>query len=478
MTDQELEKRLKEALTHTAPNDVQEVLSHCEERKGEVILMPKKSGRKLLRNLVAACLVLVLAGGGGVFYQQSYAVASIVSLDVNPSIELTVNQKERVLACTPFNQEAEEVLADMGGGDDLKGTKLDVAVNAIVGSLVRYGYLDSISSAILISVEDSDADRAARLRQELTSTVDGLLQDQSSNAAVLSQTLTLDAQLDQQAKDTGISTGKAALVQRVLALNDSLEFDALAALSVEELKDLTEAGAPAMPIGKSAAAAIVEEFAGTLALDSVRTEVDSELDEVPAYYEVELYHPTWGKIEYRVDAYTGAVLSGQADLPDHHNTDTWITAEHAQDRALEHQAAQYPELAQYNVLDLHAHLDHHKGSSRYEVEFYCGGYEFEYEIDAVTGTVLDWDTDYKGVPVNTEPQKADAVSSGDIGEAAARAAALAHAGVREADAFEWDVDRDYEDGRLEYELEFKAGNLEYEYTIDGSTGAILEYEMD
>ena len=36
----------------------------------------------------------------------------------------------------------------MSNGADLKGAKLDVAVNAIVGSLVRNGYLNSISSAI------------------------------------------------------------------------------------------------------------------------------------------------------------------------------------------------------------------------------------------------------------------------------------------------------------------------------------------
>ena len=112
---------------------------------------------KLRPWLAAACAALVLlgAGGGGLFYYQSYAVASVVSLDVNPSIELKVNRGERVISCTALNTEA-AVLFDMNGGADLKGTKLDVAVNAIVGALVREGYMDSISSAILISVEDKD----------------------------------------------------------------------------------------------------------------------------------------------------------------------------------------------------------------------------------------------------------------------------------------------------------------------------------
>ena len=45
------------------------------------------------------------------------------------------------LACVPMNDDAHAILADMGDGEDLKGAKLDVAVNAIVGSLVRNGYL-------------------------------------------------------------------------------------------------------------------------------------------------------------------------------------------------------------------------------------------------------------------------------------------------------------------------------------------------
>ena len=99
-----------------------------------------------------------------------------MSLDVNPSIELKVNRSEKVLVCTPLNEDAKAILADMGNGADLKGAKLDVAVNAIVGSLVRNGYLDSISSAIMISVEDKDTARAEKLQRELTSTVDGVLQ--------------------------------------------------------------------------------------------------------------------------------------------------------------------------------------------------------------------------------------------------------------------------------------------------------------
>ena len=400
MTNEQMERRLASAVEKTAPDDVSGVLSRCEERKGtEKPMTVQKTTKRRWTTLVAAGLALMLLGGGGLFYQQANAVASVVSLDVNPSIELRVNRDEKVLSCTPLNEDAQEILEDMGGGADLKGAKLDVAVNAIVGSLVRKGYLSEISSAIMISVEDQDSARAKKLQQELTSAVDGVLRTNESKAAVLTQTVTQDAELERQARENSISTGKAALVNRILALNSSLRFDALAKLSVGELKDLAEAGAPAMPIGRDAAAYAAEQYAGTTALDSVTAEVDPELDESPAHYEVEL-QTAWGEFEYLVDAYTGKVLSGQKDLP------TTVSAQNeaakpsgqkpapsgaAQDigyAKAKSIALNHAGVSESKAYDMDIELDEEDGKLVYEVEFKSGGMEYDYEIDAATGTIL------------------------------------------------------------------------------------------
>ena len=400
MTNEKMEQRLAAALEKTVPDDVSGVLSRCEARKGTVINMEtKKTTKRRWTSLIAACLAVMLLGGGGLFYQRANAVASVVSLDVNPSIELKVNRSEKVLVCTPLNEDAKAILVDMGNGADLKGAKLDVAVNAIVGSLVRNGYLNSISSAIMISVEDKDTARAEKLQRELTSTVDGVLQTSESRASVLTQTLTQDAAREQQARENNISTGKAALVNCVLAINPSLKFDALAKLSVEELKDLAEAGAPAMPIGKDAAAYAVEQYAGTTALDSVTAEVDSELDESPAHYEVEL-HTAWGEFEYLVDAYTGKVLSGQKDLlataPAGDATakssapsgGADIGYAKAKSIALNHAG-----VSENEAYDMEIELDDEDGTLVYEVKFKSDGMEYSYEINAATGAILKHETE-------------------------------------------------------------------------------------
>ena len=395
MTNEKMEQRLASAVEKTAPNDVNGVLSRCDERKGTVIPMTtKKTTKKRWTTLAAACLALVLLGGGGIFYQQAHAVASVVSLDVNPSIELKVSKSEKVLVCTPLNEDAKAILADMGDGADLKGAKLDVAVNAIVGSLVRNGYLNSISSAIMISVEDNDTARAEKLQRELTSTVDGVLQTSEAKASVLTQTLTQNAGLEQQARENSISTGKAALVNRVLALNPALEFDALAKLSVEELKDLAEAGAPAMPIGTDKAMDIAAAAFGKASTAKMAySAVDPELDESPAHYEVEIKSQTGEEFEYKIDAYTGAILESKREAADGTEVPVVQPSKPAPTGDIGYAKAKsvalnHAGVSEGKAYDMDIELDDEDGTLVYEVEFKSGNMEYSYEINAATGAIL------------------------------------------------------------------------------------------
>lgn len=460
MTNDQMERRLSAALDKTAPDDVDGVLSRCTERKGTVVPMKKKNNRmKKWMQAVAACLAVLLLGGGGLLVQQAHAVTSVVSLDVNPSIELRVNSREKVVSCQALNDEAAAVLADMDGGRDLKGVKADVAVNAIVGSLVRCGYLDTLSSAILISVEDKDQARAQRLQQELTNVAGGALGN--SQAAVLSQTVQQDKDLEKLAKANHISTGKAALIRQAMALNGSLTFEGLAKLSVEELRDLIEAGAPGMPIGMQAALEAAARYAGLTTADITDADVDPELDETPAHYEVEFQVPGKGDLEYKVEAYTGQVLSGPANVTPSVPAAGDVGLEAAKSAALKHAGLS-------TAVFTKAERDYDDGRLEYELEFHTDSAAYEVTVDAATGRVLDYEKE----------NLRGGTGSTDIGAQAAKSAALRHAGLSEGQVQELQVEWDNEHGRAVYEVEFKSGGMEYEYVIDAATGAVLNHEME
>ena len=473
MNEQDVLQKLNTAMTHATPNQLDDILSRCTERKGTVIPMTNhKTKKHWLRYAVAACLSLVLVGAaaGGFLLHQARTVTSVVSLDVNPSIQLQVNSSEKVLQVQALNAEAQEVLADM----PLEGTHLNVAVNAIVGSLLQHGYLDSISSAILISVEDADIQRASRLQQELTDQVGAALLNQQSQASILSQTLTSDQQLQDQAAQNNISVGKAALIQAIQK-NGDFTFDQLAALSVEELSQMAKSQASQMPIGRDKALEIAKTHAG-LTDAGLTWEVDPELDEVPPHYEVEL-HQGGQEYEYKIQAYTGEVLYSNTQQDDDDDSAPAVTGttdigtEKAKSIALEAAG-----VTASQVRNLRVERDYDDGQLEYEIEFYVGSTEYDYVISGVDGTILEQDVEQEGGSHTTQPTQPSTGS--DIGAEKAKSIALSHAGFTASQVQRLKVEKDYDDGRLEYEVEFYAGTTEYDYTISGTDGTILKQDKE
>ena len=238
MTDQELEQKLRTALEHASPDDFQGVLARISPKaRTEQTPIPfeaaaRKKKRRWAPLAAAACLALVAAAGGGGWYLQNNTVASVVSLDVNPSVTLNVNAKETVLSAVPVNEDGGDILAGM----DLTGVQLDVAMNAIVGALLTQGYVDELANSILITVEDDDAGRGARLQQELTDQADAILANTSVNGAILSQTIQNSQQFQELSDTYGITTGKAALIQTIVDKGNSLHtFEELVGLSINDL---------------------------------------------------------------------------------------------------------------------------------------------------------------------------------------------------------------------------------------------------
>ena len=195
MTKKDVEKKVAQAFTQNVPNVLDDILSECDKQKGRVITMSDtKPKRKIMRwtAAVAAAFVLMIAGVFAVqFYQTNYSVDSVVSLDVNPSIEIKTNQKAEVLAVNALNEDAKIVIGEMS----FKGCSLDVTVNALIGSMLRSGYLNEAANSILISVcGDNDAKTTA-LQEKLTDEINAILQTDTFSGAVLSQIVSPDSEL-------------------------------------------------------------------------------------------------------------------------------------------------------------------------------------------------------------------------------------------------------------------------------------------
>ena len=188
--------------------------------------------------VAAAVLALVFLGGvintvGTKLIQKT--VSNTVSLDVNPSIEIRLNRQERVVAVVPLNEDAEKVVGSM----DFSGVPLDLAVNALIGSMVRNGYLNEFANSVLVMVDDNDEARAEELTRRLVSVIDEAMIPQGGGA-VIGMTAVHDAELEKLADRYGITLGKAMLISKVAESIPYYSFEELVMLNISELNMLLD----------------------------------------------------------------------------------------------------------------------------------------------------------------------------------------------------------------------------------------------
>ena len=540
MANKDTEQKIKQAFSNAVPDIRDSILSDCKSQKGAVIIMTDTNKRTFSpRRLagIAAAFVLLIGGMAGFqTYRTNYSVASTVSLDVNPSIEIQVNKKEEVLAVNPRNEDAQIVVGDM----DFKGSNLDVAVNALIGSMLRNGYLNELANSILISVDNQDPAKSAELQERLANEINAVLQSGTFDGAVLSQSISADSKLRELADTYGITLGKAQLIQQITQQSAFYSFEDLVPLSINELNLLTESGnlnlanvsslgtaSDKAYIGQEKAKQAAISHAGASADKLTEYEIELDFEHGVMVYEVEFKCEGF-EYDYEIDAITGAVLKsekepdddyvpshtdtaqpetgsssqtggnapqtdnssspanngntpqtnqnpGQASSEDQNSKASYISEEQAKNAALSHAGVSANAITAYE-----SDLDREHGIMVYDIDFKCEGFEYDYEIDAATGSVLknqkERDDDY--IPAQSGGSQTSGGSGSYIGEASAKEIAFTHAGVAANTVYEYESDLDDEHGKMIYEIEFKSGNYEYEYEIDAVSGSVLKYKWD
>ena len=128
-------------------------------------------------------------------------------------------------------------------------------------------------------------------------------------------------------------------------------------------------------------------------------------------------------------------------------------------------------------------LDKDGGISYYDVEFVANGYEYDYEISAKSGAILDKSVEKEEVrkpstqtQATTKPENNTTNQVDNITVDQAKSIALKDANVTNATFVKANLDRD--DGISFYEVEFLANGYEYEYEVDAKTGKILDKSFD
>ncbi len=397
---------------------IEESLLYEEKRRNDLKRRKAMTARVNLKKWIAVAAALALIITATVFIGTRLASndpTSIVALDVNPSIELEVNGKGKVIDVDALNEDAETVIGDM----ELDGVQIDVAVNAIVGSMLSNGYITTDKNSILVSVNSGNADEANALKESLSAKISALLGDKNITASVITQTFDKNEETNKQAQDNKISPAKATLINKIVTarVTDAngviYTYERLTTLNINELK---------------------------LILDSKALDIE------------------------------GIVSSGLA------SEGAYIGSEEAKAKALESAGLAVGDVT---ALKVEIDFDDDRRMLVYEVEFVSGGKKYEYEIAAkieMNGEILDEEIELEDEDDDREPT----LPSGYLDRASILSRVLEDAKVAAEAAFDIDIEIEFENRRFVYSIEFKSAGKEYEYILNAMTGEIIfsEVELD
>ncbi len=234
-SEKQLNDHLRKAVNAIPANHVEEIWNTPVEKADsdawflEEKTQTVKKPRSYIRwaGLVAACFAVIFLG----WFQIDRVTDATIYLDVNPSVTLDINRIGKVVSTSADNEDGVVILDNM----DLRGTDVDVAMNALLGSMVKHGYLSQMQNTLLISVNGKNEARTTALQQRLAFNAGQTLQTLLGKGIVLGQNVDPDDDAEDLAEQYGITPGKAALILRLLKDQSSWSIQELAAMPMTDL---------------------------------------------------------------------------------------------------------------------------------------------------------------------------------------------------------------------------------------------------
>ena len=310
-------------------------------------------------------------------------VDSLVDLDVNPGIELLTNQKNRVLKGYATNADGEKVLSGMA----LQNVDLQVALNAIVGSMVQQGYMTKDTKGVLVTVQNKDQKKAETLRKLVVEEMEIALSTEDMNAAVFHQVISSqNNNASAFAKENNISLGKAVFVLNLAKKDSSLNAKELAKMKISEIAKL-------VADKKIDIRDIIEYDSDDSLWENIADAIEDINEGDEDYFVVAPQQSSTKSIQVQPIETQAAVAQTQAQTQPQTQAQTKaqpqqggrISAEKAKDIAFGHAGVSAGQVRELSV--------EYDDDGVYEIDFKVGNMEYDYEIGAVDGSIRKADVE-------------------------------------------------------------------------------------
>ena len=304
---------------------------------------------------IALVLAIVVGAGG----YLTAVPAGAIKMDVNPSIEIVTNRLDRVIEINPLNLDAKRMLENF----ETKDKSLEGTVNDLVDLMILSGYISGgKDNVVRLTVNDDSVD--SELVERVNKAIAAMLQNKQIEAKIIKQTLkdSLDDDLYEDDKDDERIVESKGIISRA-----DVEAIALARIKGEIIK----------------------------------LELDDDDDDKPEY---EIHIIADGvKHELEIDAFSGTITKHEIDDDDDNDDKKTnindksetvkadVTNQQKQIIGLDRAKSIALGLVRGEIKSIE--LDDDDDDMEYKIEIVSEGREYEIEIDAYTGKVLEFETD-------------------------------------------------------------------------------------
>lgn len=214
------------AVVMTSAGQFVQVKAQSGWQTGDVVHVgTARSQQRTWGYLAACCALIMLSVGGYRFYMLPQV---LISIDVNPSIELSLNRLDRVVETKALNPEAEAILAQA----TIKHQRYDQALTALLAAEEMAGYLQDDSEVVLTVYADDAIKQAAVFSGARQCTNEAL----AHHYTIGVEAHQVDGTLVQEAHGCGVTAGKYLYLQQLQEADPAVDITEYTHHSINELK--------------------------------------------------------------------------------------------------------------------------------------------------------------------------------------------------------------------------------------------------
>jgi len=211
-------------------------------------LQMKKLSYALSFVFAFAAIFVIVGCSNSVSADETY-----VTIDINPSIELVVSPREKVLYANPLNADGEILLANL----DIIGLSLDDAMDLIIAESIALGFIDVDSDETLVSVSSicDNAELGETIRAKVKENINQAFMKRAMMGRAQDKGFT--PEFIAEAEGYGVTPGFLALAKSVTSVDDTILLEDALLMTQQELVDILQAAKQA---NREVAQGLKDEF--------------------------------------------------------------------------------------------------------------------------------------------------------------------------------------------------------------------------